>query len=74
MQDADRFEFIVIGKNTEQMGSIISHIADQIKLHGSWDAYCQWQEKEKADNSYICETTNSRDEKTDHDISSLGTS
>lgn len=27
------------------MGSIISTIADEIRLHGSWEAYCAWRDR-----------------------------
>ncbi|WP_177193975.1 hypothetical protein [Dyadobacter sp. SG02] len=27
------------------MGSIIQKIADEIRLHGSWEAYLEWREQ-----------------------------
>lgn len=52
-----------VGQKLIVLGSIVSKIADEIKLHGSWEAYLEWEEKERAENSYICGTANSINEK-----------
>ena len=35
------------------MGSIISKLADEIKLHGSYEAYCAWRDMKDPEANFI---------------------
>ena len=40
------------------MGSTISSIADEIKLHGSWEAYLAWRHRDRSECSGKCAVQN----------------
>lgn len=43
------------------MGTIVSSIYDEIKLHGSWEKYCAWRDREI---DYLCADKKAHDDTT----------